>query len=267
MPADVRGGRERWRRREPAPAPTHASGRLVLGLQPVREAIRRHGAALHEVLLDARRSPKLDALARFAADQSVPRVRDVTRAELDQLARGVAHQGVAAFAPDLELVTLDALFDEPSALGLALDSLQDPQNFGAVVRSAVALGGAAVIWGEHASAPLTPATFRASAGAIEHARLCRVSSLHEALATLRSREVQVIGLDPTAPTKLSECSLGSPTVLVLGGEGEGLSRAVRRTCTTLAALGGLASIDSLNASVAAGIALYEALRQRTKSGG
>lgn len=241
------------------------SGRLVLGLQPVREAIRRHGSKLREVLIDARRSPKLEALARFAADQAVPLVRDAPRAELDQLARGVAHQGAAAYAPELELLPLDALLAEASPLALALDSLQDPQNFGAVVRSAVALGGVTVVWGEHASAPLTPATFRASAGAIEHARLCRVSSLHEALGTLRSHEVQVIGLDAAAPTKLADCALTSPTVLVLGGEGEGLSRAVRRTCTTLAALGGLASIDSLNASVAAGIALYEALRQRTKS--
>jgi 23S rRNA (guanosine2251-2'-O)-methyltransferase len=264
VPADARGGRERWRRREPAVKPP-GTGRLVVGLQPVREAIRRHGAALHEVLIDARRSPKLDALARFAADQAVPSVRDVTRAELDQLARGVTHQGVAALAPELELLPLDALLAETTPLGLALDSLQDPQNFGAVVRSAVALGGVTVVWGEHASAPLTPATFRASAGAIEHARLCRVSSLHEALATLRERDVQVIGLEPTAPTKLAACTLTAPTVLVLGGEGEGLSRAVRRTCTTLAALGGLAAIDSLNASVAAGIALYEALRQRTNS--
>ena len=232
----------------------------------MREAIRRHGSALREVLIDARRSPKLEALARFAADQAVPLVRDVSRAELDQLSRGVAHQGVAALAPDLELVSFDALLAEPTALILALDSLQDPQNFGAVVRSAVALGGATILWGEHASAPLTPATFRASAGAIEHARLCRVPSLHEALGALSANGVQVIGLDATAPTKLAECALTSPTALVLGGEGEGLSRAVRRTCTTLAALGGLASIDSLNASVAAGIALYEALRQRSKSG-
>jgi 23S rRNA (guanosine2251-2'-O)-methyltransferase len=195
----------------------------------------------------------------------VPLVSRVSRDELDRLAHGVAHQGAAARAPDLALVDFELLTGDPGLLVLALDSLQDPQNFGAVVRSAVALGGATILWGEHASAPLTPATFRASAGAIEHARLCRVPSLHVALGTLADSGVQVVGLDPTAPKRLAELDLTGPTVLVLGGEGEGLGRSVRRSTTTLAALGGLASIDSLNASVAAGIALYEALSQRVKS--
>lgn len=244
---------------------TGAADRLVLGLQPVREAIRRHGAALREVYIDEKASPKLEALARFATDQRVPHVHRVRRAELDRLSNGVAHQGVAAHAPELTLTPLDALTGVPDLVAIALDSIQDPQNFGAVVRSAVALHGAAVIWGAHASAPLTPATFRASAGAIEHAQLCRVPSLTEALGTLREQGATVVGLDATAPTRLADLDLTAPTVLVLGGEGEGLGRAVRRSCTTLAALGGMASVDSLNASVAAGIALYEVLRQRAKS--
>lgn len=241
-----------------------APDRLVVGLQPVREAIRRHGSALREVLIDEKASPKLEALARFALDQAVPRVHRVRRAELDRLSQGVSHQGVAAHAPELELRDLGSLAGDPTLIALALDSIQDPHNFGAVVRSAVALGGAAVIWGAHASAPLTPATFRASAGAIEHARLCRVPSLSHAVAEL-AQSLQVVGLDAQAPVRLADLDLTKPTVLVLGGEGEGLGRAVRRSCTTLASLGGMASVDSLNASVAAGIALYEALRQRAKS--
>ena len=244
---------------------SQSADRLVLGLQPVREAIRRHGAALRDVFVDEKASPKLEALVRFATDQHVPRIHRVRRAELDRLSHGVAHQGVAAHAPDLVLTPLDSLATEPGLVAIALDSIQDPQNFGAVVRSAVALHGAAVLWGAHASAPLTPATFRASAGAIEHARLCRVPSLTEALGTLRAQGAAVVGLDASAPTRLADVDLRGPTVLVLGGEGEGLGRAVRRSCTTLAALGGMASIDSLNASVAAGIALYEVLRQRVNS--
>ncbi|HEV8548170.1 MAG TPA: RNA methyltransferase [Polyangiaceae bacterium] len=243
------------------------SSRLVVGLQPVREAIRRHGSALREVLIDEKASPKLEALARFAADQAVPRVQRVRRAVLDQLSHGVSHQGVAAHAPELALATLDAIAGDSGLIAVALDAIQDPQNFGAVVRSAVALGGAAVVWGAHASAPLTPATFRASAGAIEHARLCRVPSLHEALGTLRDGGVRVVGLDANAPQRLADVELTGPCALVLGGEGEGLGRAVRRSCSTLAALSGMASIDSLNVSVAAGIALYETLRQRVKSEG
>ena len=252
----------RPRPREPE---SDTPGRRILGLQAVREAIRRHGARLHEVLIERGTSPKLAALERFARDSQVPVVRRVERAELDRESRGVVHQGVLARAPELELVGLEALFDDPALLVLALDSLQDPQNFGAVVRSAVAFGGATLLWGEHGSAPLTPSTFRASAGAIEHARLCRVPSLAAALTELRERGVLVVGLDANAPKRLSELKLDGPLVLVIGSEGEGLARATRRACAELATLGELRHVDSLNASVAAGIALYEAVNQRLKS--
>lgn len=237
----------------------------MLGIQPVREAIRRHGSALREVLIEERGSPKLEALGRFATDSNVARVRRVTRSELDRLSRGVSHQGAAAVAPELELVPLERLSDDPRLLALALDSLQDPQNFGAVVRSAVALGGAAVLFGEHAAAPLTPATFRASAGAIEHATLCRVRSLAEGLTALSAAGANVVGLDANATQRLADVDLSGPSVLVLGSEGEGLGRAIRKSCAVVATLGELRSVDSLNASVAAGVALYEALNQRLKS--
>ncbi len=242
-------------------------GRLVVGLQPVREAVRRHGSALREVLIEDRATPVLEALARFATDQRIATVRRVERGELDRLARGVSHQGAAALAPELELIQIEALFDDRELLALALDSLTDPQNFGAVVRSAVAFGGAALVWGEHASAPLTPATFRASAGAIEHARLCRVRSLVEALSALGERGVHVVGLDPEAPRTLASLDLSGPALLVLGSEGEGLSRATRRACRSLVSLGALSVLQSVNVSVAAGIALYEARNQRLKSMG
>jgi len=240
-------------------------GRLVVGLRPVREAVRRHGAALREVLIEDRSTQPLDALARFATDNHVARVLRVPRGELESLARGVSHQGAATLAPELELMTLDALLEDPALVALALDSLTDPQNFGAVVRSAVAFGGAAVVWGEHASAPLTPATFRASAGAIEHARLCRVRSLIEALGSATERGVHVVGLDPDAPGPLASVDLSGPTLLVLGSEGEGIGRATRRACRTLASLGTLSMLESVNVSVAAGIALYEIRNQRAKT--
>jgi 23S rRNA (guanosine2251-2'-O)-methyltransferase len=232
----------------------------------VREAVRRHGSGLREVLIEARATPALEGLARFATDQHVGAVRRVPRAELERLARGVSHQGAAALAPELEMLPLEALLEDRELVALALDSLTDPQNFGAVVRSAVAFGGAALVWGEHASAPLTPATFRASAGAIEHARLCRVRSLVEALGALTERGVHVIGLDPDAPAHLGSLDLSGPTLLVLGSEGEGLGRATRRVCRTLASLGTLSVLQSVNVSVAAGIALYEIRNQRIKSG-
>jgi 23S rRNA (guanosine2251-2'-O)-methyltransferase len=162
----------------------------------------------------------------------------------------------------LDLLVPDDLLGRPGLLGIVLDGIEDPQNFGAVLRSAVALGGSPVFWGEHSSAPLSPATFRASAGAVEHAELCRVSSVRGLLAEARARGIEVVGLDPRADQSLASVDLQGPTLIVVGSEHGGLARGVRAGCSHLARLAPEGALDSLNASVAAGIALYEALIQR-----
>lgn len=245
--------------------------RLVVGLQPVREAIRAHGARVSKVMVlrggAGRQSPRLEAVARFARDRGITRVERVSRRDLDALAGAdTAHQGVAALAPALTLHDWEPLARSPGLLAVALDAIQDPQNFGAVIRSAVGLADAVVLWGEHASAPLGLATARASAGAIEHARLCRVRSLTGALQVAREAGASVVGLDAHAPRPLGAVDLTGPTVIVVGGEHTGLGRAVRHACTELATLVRPRSIEALNASVAAAIALYEATNQRAKSG-
>ncbi|MFO0569329.1 MAG: RNA methyltransferase [Polyangiaceae bacterium] len=239
--------------------------RLVTGLQPVREAIRVHGSRLTRLVVEDRDVPRLEAVARFARDQGVTDVRRLPRRDLDRLAEGAQHQGVLALAPELELHDLDELLDDPELVALALDGIEDPQNFGAVIRSAVGIAGAAVIWGEHSSAPLTPATFRASAGAIEHARLCRVRSLATALEQAKATGMLVIGLEAQAEQELRDLDLSGRVLLVIGSEGEGMARAVRRACDVRVSLLSMQRLDSLNASVAAGIALYEVTRQRRRA--
>jgi 23S rRNA (guanosine2251-2'-O)-methyltransferase len=150
----------------------------------------------------------------------------------------------------------DRLLGDPSLFGIALDRIQDPQNFGAIVRSAVTLAEAAILWPENASAPLSPAMFRASAGAIEHARLCRVPSLPGCLREAAACGVTVVGLDAAAGEDLEAMPLSRPLILVVGGEHRGLSRPVRDVCTHLARLAQRGPVGSLNASVAAAIALY-----------
>jgi 23S rRNA (guanosine2251-2'-O)-methyltransferase len=240
------------------------SGRLVCGLQPVREAIRALGDKLERVLVeaDAREpSPQLEALARFAGDHGA-RVERVSRAELDRMTRGMRHQGTVAFAPELRITSLHELVLGEQALVVALDEVQDPQNFGAVIRSAVAMGATAVMWPEHRSAPLSAATFRASAGAVEHATLCRVNSLPPALDDLRARGLTVVGLDMTGDVAIDKVDLTGPAVLVVGAEDKGLRKTVKRGCDALASLPMPGPIASLNASVAVAIALYEVVRQR-----
>jgi 23S rRNA (guanosine2251-2'-O)-methyltransferase len=237
--------------------------RLVCGLQPVREAIRARGSELEKVLVarGAGDLAQLDAVARFAKDHGVA-VERVDRFELDRLARGARHQGAIAFAPDLQLASLKDVLANESALVVALDELQDPQNFGAIVRSSVALGATAVLWPEHRSAPLSTAMFRASAGAVEHATLCRVPALPEALATLKASGFAVVGLDMNGTDTIDRVPLEGRVALVIGAEGKGLRKPVRMACDRLARLPMGAAIASLNASVAAGIALYEVARQR-----
>jgi len=237
---------------------------MICGIQPVREAIRAHGAKLARVFVesDPRDASPLEALARFARDQGAT-VERTARAELDRLARGVRHQGTIAFAPELSVARLEDIVLGDRALLVALDEVQDPQNFGAVLRSSVAMGATAVVWPEHRSAPLSPAAFRASAGAVEYATLCRVPSLPPALDDLRARGVAVVGLEMTGSAPLDRVDLTLPTVLVVGAEGKGLRKTVKRMCDTLASLPMPGPIGSLNASAAVAIALYEAVRQRS----
>jgi 23S rRNA (guanosine2251-2'-O)-methyltransferase len=237
--------------------------RQILGIQPAREALRVHEGAVERVFIQQDGGPKLDALARYAEGRGVP-VQRLSRSELDRRAAGGRHQGVIALAPELRLRSLAELpaEGEPPALFVALDGVMDPQNFGAVIRSAVALGARGILWPEHSSAPLSPATFRASAGAIEHAALCRVPSLPDALAELATRGVTAIALDAQGPVELGALDLTGPVAIVIGAEDKGARRSVRRACQHVARLPMAGPIGSLNASVAGALALYEVTRQR-----
>lgn len=239
--------------------------RLITGLQPVREAIRVHGERLERVLVEERGGPQIEAVARFATDRGATVAR-VTRGDLDRASKGARHQGAIAYAPDLAIIGIDELATDlaSDAVIVALDEIEDPQNFGAVIRSAVALGATAIVWPEHHAAPLSPATFRASAGAVEHARLCRVGALPSALDRLRAAGAAVVGLDANADKDIRDVSTDGPVVLVIGAEGKGLRKPVKRACTELAKLPMSGVLDSLNASVAGGIALYELLRRRPR---
>jgi len=239
-----------------------SESRWIFGVQPAREAIAVHGTSLRRVLVEqrGRDAEHLDGVARFARDRGAP-VERVARSELDRLAQGERHQGVAVEAPPLQVLDdpLELLAPAP-ALVVALDEITDPQNFGAIVRSAVALGATGVLWPEDKSAPLSAAMGRASAGAIEHARLCRVHSLPRALESLRET-CSVVGLDMSG-APIADATLDGPLVLVVGSEGKGLRRATKSACTQIVRLPMRGPLASLNASVAAALAIYEAARRR-----
>lgn len=254
--------RERREEKERNPDGLNDAGqRLVLGHQAVREVIRVWGAKTFRIVLQKSDSPRIQAVERFARDQGI-QVEVAPREVLDRIAQGGQHQGVAAFAPPLVLKPWEDIYIEPTLLAVALDGVVDPHNFGATIRSAVGVAGAPILWGESASAPLSPVTFRASAGAIEHATLCRVRSLHGALSAAAEAGVEILGLAPDATEDLHTIDCLGPTVLVIGSEEKGMGRAVRKTCTRLVRLHQSGRVQSLNASVAAGIALHSLATRR-----
>src|SRR5262245_57242360 len=195
--------------------------RLLLGPHAVAEALRAAPDRLSVVYADAETSRAQAALFRLARERQV-RCEPRTRGELDAIARGARHQGVLAIAGEYPYLSLQALLegggDRP--LLVALDQITDPHNFGAIIRSAVALGAHGVLTLKDRAAPVTGAVVRASAGASEVARIARVTNLARTLAELREAGMQIVGLSPDAPVELYAllaCSREG-RVLVVGSE-------------------------------------------------
>lgn len=237
--------------------------RLLLGPHAVLEAVRGRAGQIAVVFVatNAERGHK-GALDEIRA-RGV-RIEGRPAEELDALAEDARHQGLLALAGEYPYVgpdVLETLGDD--ALVVALDEITDPHNFGAIVRSAVAFGADAVLTLKDRAAPVTPVVVRASAGATEHARIARVTNLARALAALREEGRQIVGLaaeGDTSITSLPPAERGR--VLVIGSEGHGLRPLVRKQCDVLARIEMRGRIASLNASVAAGIALHAAAAQR-----
>ena len=213
------------------------------------------------------RDDRLRDIFKLAADRGTP-LLEVTRAELDRLTGGALHQGVALQLPAFDYVHPDdllatALDSAGEPLIVALDSITDPRNLGAIVRSATAFGAAGVLIPERRSAGMTAAAWKTSAGAAAHIPIARATNLNRSLRAYAQAGLTLVGLDGRAAVRISEVpAISGPVVLVVGSEGDGLSRLVREACDVLASIPISTSVESLNAGVAAGIALYEISRHR-----
>jgi len=193
---------------------------------------------------------------------------EVSKAELDRLTDGAVHQGVAIQVPPYEYRDADDLLDAAEASGrapliVALDGVTDPRNLGAVLRSAGAFGVHGVVVPERRAAGITAAAWKVSAGAAARVPVARVTNLVRTLEAYRKSGCYIVGLDGGGDTPIGDLPFaGDPLVIVVGSEGKGLSRLVREHCDAIASIPISSSVESLNAGVAAGIALYEVARQR-----
>lgn len=242
--------------------------RILCGVRAVSEALRADPRNINLVhVSDASPRGALAEVIQLAQAAKLT-VEPTDALALDALAKGVKHQGVIAVCGgDYPYLDLDALLQHARArsdspLLVALDEVTDPHNFGAIVRSAVALGAHGVITLKDRAAPVTATVVRASAGATEHAAIARVTNLSRALERLRDEGFTAVGLAGEATVSLRDLDLRGALVLVVGSEGSGLRRLVRERCEHLARIDLAGPVTSLNASVAAGVALYEAVRQR-----
>ena len=239
---------------------------IVYGINPVLEALR--AGRVRRLRLASRGDRRIDEAVSLAREAGVA-VERVDAQTLDRATRGGVHQGIAAEleAPrDYTVEELVAGASPAAPLLIVLDGIEDPQNVGAIVRTADAAGCHGIIRQARRAASLAGAAAKASAGAVAHVRVATVVNIARAVEELKTLNVWTLGLEGGAPASYYEVDFTLPTAIVLGSEGAGLRRLVRERCDRLASIPMLGSVGSLNVSVAAGVTLFEAVRQRRERG-
>lgn len=238
---------------------------IIYGINPVLEALR--AGRVTELRVGDRGGGRMQEVLALASERGV-RVRRVPPESLDRASRRGVHQGVVALIEATGDYSIDQLVRAASgpSLLVVLDGVEDPHNLGAILRTADAAGVDGVIVQSRRSAALGGAAAKASAGAVAHVRIAKVVNIARALDELKEAGVWTVGLSGDAQTTYDQIDFTMPTAVVLGAEGAGLRRLVRERCDYLAAIPMRGHVDSLNVSVAAGITLFEAVRQRRTSG-
>jgi 23S rRNA (guanosine2251-2'-O)-methyltransferase len=260
------GGRSRDAHGAPA---AQSADNVAYGIHSVRVLLQRSPQRVRQLWLSAEResAARLQELRTLAGNAGIA-IQDADGQRLERLAGGERHQGVVvelvprAGDPETQLEeALEALGETPPLL-LVLDGVTDPHNLGACLRSADAAGVAAVIVPRDRAAGLTPVVRKVAAGAAETLPLVQVVNLARTLRELKERGIWLVGTADDAPRTLYEVDLKGPTALVLGSEGEGMRRLTREACDELVSIPMGGAVESLNVSVATGVALFEAVRQR-----
>jgi 23S rRNA (guanosine2251-2'-O)-methyltransferase len=240
----------------------------LTGIHAVKEALEAQRPIDRIAIAKGRQDTRIEEIVQLARKQGIP-LRFEERGQLDRLANSKDHQGVVALAAARAAATLnDILASANQARGqigliVLLDGVEDPHNLGAIVRTALAAGAHGVVIPERRAAGLTDTVARSSAGALAHLPVARVTNLARTMAELKEAGYWLVGLDEKADKSYTEVDYTSPVGIVLGSEGEGLHELTRKRCDFVVSLPTTGPVKSLNVSVAAGIVLFEALRQRT----
>lgn len=260
---NIGAGAERVRR-YPEKADSNSNG-VIFGVLPVIEALRANARRIEKVLVaEGAREKRLNEVFEIARSNGVM-VDRVSREALSRITGpDVNHQGVAAIAASAEYTPVDQLLDGAAdpALLVVLDGVEDPRNLGAVLRTAECSGVDGVIIPERRAVGLTDTVAKSAAGATEHVKVAKVANLNRLIEELKTRSIWVVGTSGDATMDYTEWDWKQPSALVLGAEGSGLHRLVAENCDMLVKIPMYGKIESLNVSVAAGVVLFEARRQR-----
>jgi len=242
---------------------------ILYGFHPVYEALAAQRRTIYEIYLQYQSpSGRFARLASLSAASGI-RIKTAGSSDLRGLTGTAGHQGVAARAepypltPVTDILAAAGAREQPHFL-LLLDHILDPQNLGAIIRTALCVGIDGIIMPKDRSAPATPSVSKASAGALEHIRLSRVTNLVQIIERCKKDGIWVMGLDKDAGRSIYDGDMSGSIAIVLGGEQKGLRPLVKKKCDFLVSIPQLGAVDSLNASVAAAVTMYEALRQRRK---
>jgi 23S rRNA (guanosine2251-2'-O)-methyltransferase len=237
----------------------------IYGINPVSEALKARGRAFEWVgVAKERHDLRLQRIIEDCRKIGVP-VRFVQRVELDRMANTAAHQGVVAVTAGKQYADLDDVIENKRgthALIVLLDGVEDPHNLGAILRTVDAAGANGVVIPERRAVAVTGTVAKASAGASEHLPLAKVTNIGRTVEELKDRNIWVVGLDERGAQSYDALDYNMDCAVVLGAEGKGVHDLVRKKCDFLVSIPMLGAVPSLNVSVAAGVVLYEIVRQR-----
>lgn len=242
-----------------------ANRSVIFGVLPVLEALRADNRRVDRVLIaDGSHENRLSEIIDLCRSRAIAWSRVPRDNFAKYLDSGVNHQGVMAFTAAADYVDADSILDASSEpLIVVLDGVEDPRNLGAILRAVECAGADGVILPERRAVGLTDTVAKSSAGAIEYVKVAKVGNLNRFIDELKSRNIWVVGTSVDSEMSYTEWDWTRPSALVLGGEGAGLHRLVAENCDVLVKIPMYGKIDSLNVSVAAGVVLFEARRQRS----
>lgn len=238
---------------------------IIEGRNPIIEALKNNRPIEKIMVNKASKEGSIKKILAMAKENKVI-IQEVDRHKLDEMSESHAHQGVMAITSDYRYYDLDEILDIPKEKGedpffIILDGITDPHNLGSIIRTADAVGAHAVIIPKRRSVQITPIVAKASAGAVEYLPVCKVTNIVNTIKTLKENGLWIAAVDMDGQTFYQQ-NLGGPLGLVVGSEGEGISRLVKQNCDFTVSMPMSGNVTSLNASVAGGILLYEVYRQR-----